>query len=44
MNVTVKTWERVVIDGYAFKVKVFVINHRIDKIQLIPVLERKDPG
>lgn len=43
-TVRVQTWERIVIDGYTFTAKVFVINHRIDKIQLIPVLERKDPG
>ena len=44
MNVTVKTWERVVIDGYTFKVKAYFINHRLDKIRLLPVLEMKDPG
>lgn len=43
-TVRVKAWERVVIDEYAFTAKVFVINRQIDKIQLIPVLERKDPG
>ncbi|MFN2926527.1 hypothetical protein ACKX2L_06330 [Lachnospiraceae bacterium YH-ros2228] len=42
--VRVKTWERVTIDGYTFTVKVFFINHQIDKIQLVPILERKDPG
>lgn len=43
-TVRVQTWERIVIDGYTFTAKVFVINHRIDKIQLIPILEKKDPG
>ena len=43
-TVRVQTWEHIVIDGYTFTVKVFVINHRLHKIQLIPVLERKDPG
>lgn len=42
---TVKTWDQVVIDGYAFKVEVFFEDHRINKIQLIPTnLEMKDPG
>ena len=43
-TVRVKTLERVVIDGYAFKVKAYFINHRLDKIRLLPVLEMKDPG
>ena len=43
-TVRVQTWKRVIIDGYTFTAKVYVINHRLDKIQLIPVLERKDPG
>lgn len=45
MDVSVKTLERVVIDGYAFKVKAYFINHRLDKIRLLPVdLKMKDPG
>lgn len=45
LDVSVKTLERVVIDGYAFKVKAYFINHRLDKIRLLPVdLEMKDPG
>ena len=43
-TVRVKTLERVVIDGYAFKVKAYFINHRLDKIRLLPILEMKDPG
>ena len=44
LDVSVKTLERVVIDGYAFKVKAYFINHRLDKIRLLPVREMKDPG
>jgi len=43
-TVRVQTWERIVIDGYAFKVKAYFINHRLDKIRLLPVLEMKDLG
>ena len=35
LDVSVKTWERVVIDGYTFKVKAYFINHRLDKIRLL---------
>ena len=44
-SVDIFTSEQVVVDGYTFNTKVFFVNKRIDKIQLIPVnLEMKDPG
>ena len=44
-SVDIFTSEPVVVDGYTFNTKVFFVNKRIDKIQLIPVnLEMKDPG
>ena len=44
-SVGIFTSEQVVVDGYTFNIKVFFVNKRIDKIQLIPVnLEMKDPG
>lgn len=44
-SVDIFTSEQVVVDGYTFNIKVFFVNKRIDKIQLIPVnLEMKDPG
>ena len=44
-SVDIFTSEQIVVDGYTFNTKVFFVNKRIDKIQLIPVnLEMKDPG
>lgn len=39
------TSEQASVDGYTFNAKIFFMNKRLDRIQLVPVnLEMKDPG
>lgn len=43
--VNIFTSEQANVDGYTFNVKIFFMNKRLDRIQLVPVnLEMKDPG
>ena len=43
--INIFTSENVDVDGYSFNIKIFFVNKRIDKMQLIPVnLGMKDPG